>query len=355
MKVGNLLKIAGINLLLVLVLLFSFESYLRFTSPERTLPRNGLFDGKHYTWGHLVRNNRYGFRERDFAEKKPDGVRRIMVLGDSLTWGAGLSEDQRYTNRLERLLNAGTFPARYEVLNFGAPAAPTTGERDTLRKYIHVVDPDLIVVAFCVNDPQPRSENYSVEKEQFDSRYKEYILYLTSSLRGLGFPFIGKAMESAVYRLAERTGAIPPWGVGLLRTYERDSREWRAFERALTDIKKLSDGNRLAPPILAILNTGSSPHTIEAYRAPNDTIRKLMTMFRQAEEAGTRLGFRTYNHEMEIIEDLRGKNLILNELDAHPSAELNEAYAKKLYRIITAEYETRFVTTPSPSGRRATR
>jgi len=354
-KIGNLLKIAGINLLLVLVLLFSFETYLRFTSPERTLPRNGLFDGKHYTWGHLVRNNRYGFRERDFAEKKPDGVRRIMVLGDSLTWGAGLSEDERYTNRLEKLLNARNLPFTYEVLNFGIPGAPTTAERATLERYFHLVDPDLIVVGFCVNDPQPRSENYSVEKEQFDSRYKEYILYLTSSLRGLGFPFIGKAMESAVYRLAERTGAIPPWEVGLQRVYEKDSREWKWFEKASMDIKEISDRNNLPPPILSLLNQGSFPHTIEDYSAPSDTAKCFFRWHRQVEESGKRIGFKTCNHDRELLEDLRGKALNVNVLDGHPSGALIEVYANELYGIITSEYENRFLTTPSPSGRRATR
>lgn len=43
-------------------------------SPYRRLPINGMINGNLYTWGHLVRNNRYGFRERDFETPKPADI-----------------------------------------------------------------------------------------------------------------------------------------------------------------------------------------------------------------------------------------------------------------------------------------
>ncbi|MCR4411918.1 MAG: SGNH/GDSL hydrolase family protein, partial [Thermoguttaceae bacterium] len=146
----------------VVLALATVEGFLRWNA--RRLPPN---DYERVTWGYPVVNNRLGFREREFEMPKPAGKFRIMVLGDSLTWGAGLTEDQRYTRLLENRLQKECPHAEIEVLNFGRPGAPTTAERDLLNEHIDTVEPDLVVVGFCVNDPQPKTENYAVELERY--------------------------------------------------------------------------------------------------------------------------------------------------------------------------------------------
>src|SRR5260370_40571869 len=142
-----------INLVILAPLVYAFEFLLERNDPKRSLPVNGWVNGKLITWGNPVENNRFDFREREFVTPKPPNVFRIMVLGDSLTWGAGLAPDERYSNLLEKSLNE-TYPGKkFEVLNFGIPGGPTTEERDILRKYRDRVQPDLIIVGFCINDP----------------------------------------------------------------------------------------------------------------------------------------------------------------------------------------------------------
>jgi hypothetical protein len=65
--------------------------------------------------------NRFGFRERDFQLEKPANVYRITVIGDSLTFGNGIEEQDRVSNLLEQRLNADQNRGNvdYEVLNFG--------------------------------------------------------------------------------------------------------------------------------------------------------------------------------------------------------------------------------------------
>lgn len=81
----------GLPLLFVLLgALFALavvETVLWQTDPHRRLPPNGRKDGVRYTWGQVVKSNKLGFRERELdAQKSPDAW-RLMVLGDSLTWG----------------------------------------------------------------------------------------------------------------------------------------------------------------------------------------------------------------------------------------------------------------------------
>src|SRR5947209_18236687 len=159
-KLRRLALIFFIDAVILLPLIYGFEFFLEWKDPRKQLPVDGMVNGRLLTWGHLVETNRLGFRECDFQVPKPPGVFRIMVLGDSLTWGAGLAPEERYTNLLERRLNEA-YPGRFEVLNFGFPAGSTIEERSVLRKYKDLVQPDLVLVGFCINDPQPKAQDYS--------------------------------------------------------------------------------------------------------------------------------------------------------------------------------------------------
>ena len=293
------------------------------------LPVNGGADGRLYTWGHLVETNRFGFRERDFVSPKPPGVYRIMVLGDSFTWGVGLAAGERYTAVAENLLNSPPRGRTFEILNFGIPNIPTTRERAILEEYRAIVDPDLIVVGFCFNDPQPRLRSYSIERERLAGSMPARIaVHARTVLRALGLHYLARLPERALYALAERTGRIPPWQVALQRTYETSSTEWADFVQALRDIKRISDRMDLPVPIFAVLNHGvhgSDYGTRPAY------LEQYLAWYRQAEDAARDAGFMTYNHELDIPRKIADESLQVNAQDPHPSAALNRVYGEKLH------------------------
>jgi len=294
-----------------------------------------MVKGKLITWGHPVENNRFGYRERDFATPKPPGVFRIVILGDSLTWGAGLAPDERYSNLLEKSLNE-TYPVKkFEVLNFGIPGGPTIEERDILRKYREQVQPDLIIVGFCINDPQPKSQDYSVERERFEARTARTLVSVRYRLGRIGLPAIAVLIKNATYGFAEKTNMIPTWEVSLDRTYVKSSSEWQAFVTALTDIKQMSDEMKLPAPIFAALNQGEK--TGSDYLKPDETINYFVKWTRQAEAAANEAGFKALDYEKEIPIELANDSLVINVLDGHPSAKLNQLYAKKLLAAVVAD------------------
>jgi lysophospholipase L1-like esterase len=98
--------------------------------------------------------NRAGFRDHDYEEHKPPGTYRIVVLGDSTTAGNGVPNlDQTYTKRLEKLLNKhGLSGVHYEVLNMGVGGYDTLQEVETLRVKGLRYNPDMVILAICVND-----------------------------------------------------------------------------------------------------------------------------------------------------------------------------------------------------------
>lgn len=97
--------------------------------------------------------NSNGFRDREYPRDKPAGVTRILVLGDSIVAGNGIrSAEDVFVKRLERLLNAPSGRQRYEVLNLGVGGYQTYQEVELLRVKGLAYHPDIVLVAFCLND-----------------------------------------------------------------------------------------------------------------------------------------------------------------------------------------------------------
>ena len=83
-----------------------------------------------------VHINRFGMRDKERDLLKPTGVRRIAVLGDSITFGWGVPQEETYPALLEKRLNEQS-PAgekgSFEVLNFGVGNYNTIDEFAMLR------------------------------------------------------------------------------------------------------------------------------------------------------------------------------------------------------------------------------
>ncbi len=87
------------------------------------------------------------------ALPKPDGVFRILGLGDSFTYGVGAGYRDTYLRRLERMLNAQAPPGtRVDVVKAGVPRYFTEPERILLETVGVDLDPDLVIVGFVPND-----------------------------------------------------------------------------------------------------------------------------------------------------------------------------------------------------------
>ena len=99
------------------------------------------------------RHNSFGFRDVEHSIRKKEGTFRILALGDSFTYGAGVAFEETYLHRLEATLNrrAGSHP-RVEVIKAGMPRYFPEPERLLLEKYGVQFQPDLVMVGFLPND-----------------------------------------------------------------------------------------------------------------------------------------------------------------------------------------------------------
>ncbi len=97
--------------------------------------------------------NSLGFRDYEYPGKKPPGFFRIIVLGDSVTAGYGAKVEDIFTKQLETLLNRND--RKYEVISLGMNQYSTAQEVAIFRKLGLKMSPDLVLLAYVLNDPTP--------------------------------------------------------------------------------------------------------------------------------------------------------------------------------------------------------
>ncbi len=122
------------------------------TMPEEWERRDVKLPGIHtaYYWHNVLHIfNEDAMRRTGGFPRKDPGVFRIMVVGDSLTYGIGVEEQWTYPKLLERKLE-GKYVV--EVLNLGIPGRQSEDVLDVVKRFYDDLQPNLVVYGICLND-----------------------------------------------------------------------------------------------------------------------------------------------------------------------------------------------------------
>jgi len=87
------------------------------------------------------------FRDKDHSFEKPSGVKRIEILGDSIAEGWGVRFEQTFWRIMQRKLGKDV-----EIINLSRHGINTWREVKLFEKYGLGYKPDLIILAYCLND-----------------------------------------------------------------------------------------------------------------------------------------------------------------------------------------------------------
>lgn len=147
-------RVVLINLLLFAVM---GEAALRIADP--VLARDGLYSREQSsrwlkphmkTEGSIGQTNAFGFRDREWTMDKPASTVRVLAIGDSFTWGTGVTYDEGVVRILERALQ-DRIP-RSEILNLGVPGFEPEHELDLLKQFGLYLQPDAVVLNLFVGN-----------------------------------------------------------------------------------------------------------------------------------------------------------------------------------------------------------
>ncbi len=107
-----------------------------------------------------IKTNSYGFRDAEYPLSRRPGMKRVVVIGDSYTWGWGVEQEEVFCKVAEREIK------NTEFLNLGHNAYGTAQQYLLFKKLGIRFSPDLTVVAFFYNDIYENYEN-SLKRPNF--------------------------------------------------------------------------------------------------------------------------------------------------------------------------------------------
>jgi len=133
-----------------------YEPHLGVPAPGfYHLRPNTLYDRRHPAagpagvLGDVFTTNEIGFRSARVLPKT-SGRRRLVVVGDSWTFGPGVPFDEVSTQQLQRLLDREG--SSWEVINLGMMGWNTANELAALRVFLPTLKPDVVVICPTSND-----------------------------------------------------------------------------------------------------------------------------------------------------------------------------------------------------------
>lgn len=119
-----------------------------------------------------VTTNSHGLRDKEYSLARTN-KKRMLVLGDSFTWGYGVEAEQRFTDILEQRL------PDWEIINAGVSGYGTDQELLYYQQYGKLFQPDVVLLLMYYNDYENNlyDEQYSYGKPVFKIENNELVLH----------------------------------------------------------------------------------------------------------------------------------------------------------------------------------
>lgn len=139
---------------------------------------------------------------REFLPDKPPDTRRLVLVGDSYTFGFGVRDDEAFAALVQQGLGAG-----WEVMNFAVPGYGTDQQVLSYETIARRYQPDVVVLGFFLRD-------YSRNLLRFRTYAKPRFELDGEGLRLVGSPVIEPGELYSLYAEGERVvggGVIRSW------------------------------------------------------------------------------------------------------------------------------------------------
>ena len=186
---------------------------------------------------------------RNLTWEKPEGIKRIVILGDSLTFGDGVKATETYPFKLQQKLDQYQ-QGRFQVLNLGIMGINTdqeamilTGQNPYFGRPALDFDPDVLVLTVCINDielmpdPKPRPETLMLPHSIHQYLRQHYRLY--------------QFVHTTFNQLWATLGFQPSYTGYLQKLYSSETSEWKQFQYYLDGIIRTAQQRDI--PFLLVL------------------------------------------------------------------------------------------------------
>ena len=168
---------------------------------------------------------------------KPEGTFRILVVGDSFTFGPHLQLDDTFPKRMERWLNLNPQAPYVEVINYGFSGYNTVKEAKVIQDS-EKLSPDLIVLEITLNDAEPHLLSKEEKENLYGARWLNSLFFRTWSSLGFLFSRLHNSQTHWAY-------------IKYHTQFFENPETFAAFDKALADIAEFSE--RVKVPVVAMI------------------------------------------------------------------------------------------------------
>ena len=250
------------------------------------------------------RTNGQGLRDRDWPEKK-SGETRVLVVGDSYTWGYAVAEDEAFPQTAERLLEERGY-LRIDVINGGVPDYNSRQERQLLERLLPVYRPDAVFLAYVVNDAEPSTAMPVPPEETY---------------RHANSWFLAELQETANRRLFRRRvfeSKKETVGGSYLDGFAGDSLKWRDSKEAIREMRDMCAAARVPFAVLMLPDFTQTFDDQYYWRPIHEAVASW----------GRELGIQVF----DLLVPFRGEDHVslMVPWDGHPNAEAHRRIAEFL-------------------------
>ena len=254
--------------------------------------------------GAEVSINKEGLRWDDRPIQKPEGKRRLLVLGDSVVFGWGVEQDKIFPAVLEELIRKDS--PDWEVVSAGAGSWNTRTEFEWLQKKGLAYQPDILLLCITSNDVDRTKSIHRTSLVEIPTNGKPTRSKIASACQSI---WNGIANTSYLCGFVQhlRQGRTSQSRYDNLLAAE--SPEWKDAETALREMHAICQKNNVK--LVATI-----------YYAPNSEL--------------------FIKHYTECLDDLGVAHTLTPDLghfknsrvDGHPNAEGHRVLAEHLWRFL---------------------
>jgi len=297
------------------------------------------------TYGKPVRWNSEGLRDRDYMIPKGEDTYRILVLGDSFTWGVGLEVEDTIPKLLERNLAELSSIGKVEIINAADPGLNTVEELNLFRGVGLRYEPDMVLLLYNLNDieylPHLAQHNYStltptpvveIDPGEEITQYSQY-----SGFRGVVLE-VEKHSQFVTFlvprigSLLRRTGLIESTEFSLVakifQGFTDANPGWLESKRALSEMAEMCRIEQ-CELLVAIF-----PLFVELEDYKGKTVHKTILDFCDS------VGVEAIDL-LPLFENTKASSHWVNFMDGHPNAYVHKKVAEYILPLISKKLANR--------------
>jgi lysophospholipase L1-like esterase len=287
--------------------MWKYAKKIKRPSPIPAMGHEHTPNREAFLMGVPVKINSAGLRDREFSLSKPKDTYRILVLGDSITFGWGVEEEKTFAKVLESKLNESPLPGwpqHYEVINTGVGNYNTAQEVAFFKERGRLYEPDMVLIAFFINDAEPTPR----EERNWLARQSSLYVFMASFWDGI----------------LRETGFRPPYSDYYRALYEADKPGWIQCQQAFKDLMATCRQEHID---LKVAIVPELHHLDSSYEFPQ--VHAAIRGLSQEGAAGV----------IDLLDGLSGQDppsLWVSPGDPHPNARAHQIIAGQLYEALAS-------------------